>query len=218
MANLIHHPELTVDLILRAEIEEPDPEATEGVDPFNASAEREYSIRGYCQLQKIRRRLLPKVPERDAPLTQDCVLYRAEEGLEVQLVVLFPILQFGQRMPHYHPKVNAIAFRYLPPVNEDQAFLRIDVVPRDDAPINRTSRLFKTCYTLLDLISKHGWGLMTGYQKRMQHDTVIHKETYQDFYHIMKEKYKGLKDTWAESTDATKNVFEVIAVASDSYH
>lgn len=209
MVNLIYHPELTVDLILRAEVEEPDPDAAEGAGTLHTSADSEYQINGYCQLRKLRRRLLPKVPQRDAPLSQDCILYRAEEGLEVQMASLFPILSPGQRIPHYHPKVNAIAFRYISSVNGAQNSLRIDVVPRDDAPITRTSRLFKTCYTLLDLISKHGWGLLTGYQKRMHHDTVISKESYQDFYQIMKEKHKGLKDTWAESTDATKNVFEV---------
>lgn len=211
MINLVYHPELTVDLILRAEIEEPELEMQDRAGHVNASSEREFQINDYYKVRRIRRKLIPKIPERDPALVQDCIFYRAAEGLETQLVALFPLLKAHERIPHYHPKVNAIAFRFVPSSSSDgDSFLRIDLVPRDDIPITRTSRLFKTCYLLLDTIHKHGWGAMTGYQKRMTHDTIIPKETYQDFYHnIMKERHKGLKETWAESTDAIKNVYEV---------
>lgn len=204
--NLILHAELTVGLILRTVIV-PRDSSTSASDSKNVDQNTLYEVPGYILDQVVRRRLLPKVPERDASLEQDCILYR-EDSSEVTLVTLFPLLQPGQKMPHYHPDVDALAFRYIP--STDAApLVRVDVIPRNSAGRGEGSRLYKTCVMLLEIIDRHGWGLVNGYSKRVMHDTVVPRHTYQDFYHVMKIKYQHLKEEWVESTDAVKNVFEV---------
>ena len=205
--NLILHAELTVGLILRTEVV-----STSASDDKTVDHSMVYDVPGYTLNQVIRRRLLPKVPERDASLEQDCILYR-EESPDVTLVTLFPLLQPGQKMPHFHPDVDALAFRYVrSSIHADAPpHVRVDVVPRNSASREEGSRLYKTCVMLLEIIDRHGWGLLTGYSKRMLHDTVVPRNAYQDFYHVMKMKYQHLKEEWVESTDAVKNVFEVSA-------
>ncbi|KIM34369.1 hypothetical protein M408DRAFT_325784 [Serendipita vermifera MAFF 305830] len=215
MMNLILHAELTVGLVLRTEVVPLD-SSTSTSDTKNIDKSVLYEVPGYTLNQVLRRRLLPKVPERDASLEQDCILYRDDSpDPDVTLVTLFPLLQPGQKMPHYHPDVDALAFRYLPSKHDAAPpLVRVDVVPRNSASRDEGSRLYKTCVTLLEIIDKHGWGLLTGYSKRMIHDTVVPRNTYQDFYHVMKKKYQHLKEEWVESTDAVKNVFEDIGIAT----
>jgi tRNASer (uridine44-2'-O)-methyltransferase len=208
LKNLIYYPELTIALILRAEIISKD-DRLHWEDLVHNAMDQEEQIKGFISCETVHRKLIPKVPERDAPLRQDCILYRAEDGMDIQLVVFIPKMDPKQRMPHYHPDVKAIAFQYIPSTSDDTSILRIDIPLDDPSAALPSSRLFKTCVVLLDTISKHGWGLFNGYKKRVVHDTIVQKETYQDLYYVMKEKYKYLKDEWMESTDATKNVFEV---------
>ncbi|KAG8832768.1 tRNA(Ser) Um(44) 2'-O-methyltransferase [Serendipita sp. 399] len=178
----------------------------------------------------IRRRLVPKVPRRDQELEQDCTLLHRVGYPDGMAVVMVPILEDGETIPHYHPDVAAIAFRYVSRSRisnaeaaddvEIQGHVSLDIVPRKFSLGNETdtldtnSRLFKTCKVLLTTVSKHGLGLHNGYVKRVQHDTVIARERYQDLYQEMKEKYKYLKEEWMESTDPTKNVFEDIGIAT----
>ncbi|KAJ7688667.1 hypothetical protein B0H17DRAFT_1202760 [Mycena rosella] len=115
-------------------------------------------------------------------------------------------------LPYYHPPVSRLAFRYIlstPPS------IRIEVVllSPDDTPTDPGSRIYRTCLSLLDALHRYGWGALTNYKKRVQHDCVIPRETYQDLYLVMRERFKGLVDTWVESTDPLKHVFEDIAAA-----
>jgi tRNASer (uridine44-2'-O)-methyltransferase len=50
---------------------------------------------------------------------------------------------------------------------------------------------------------------MTNYTKRVLHDCLVPRETYQDLYLIMRQRHKHLVDTWQEVTDPLKHVFEV---------
>jgi tRNASer (uridine44-2'-O)-methyltransferase len=209
MMNLILHPEQTVGLILRGELLDSTSRSTNQTLDQNVA----YEVPGYTLNQVLRRRLLPKVPERDASLEQDCILY-SEDSPDVTLVALFPLLQPGQKMPHYHPDVDALAFRYIPSKDGDtQALLRVDVVHRNSAGRDEGSRLYKTCVMLLEIIDRHGYGKLTGYKQRVTHDTVVPRNSYQDFYHIMKMRYQYLKEEWVESTDAVKNVFEASSIS-----
>lgn len=137
-------------------------------------------------------------------MDQDCVLYCAHRSPQVDLVVFFPLLNPGETIPWYHPDVEAIAFRY---VDGQAPIVRIDVIKKDK--VEGEPRLLNTCRTLLETICTHGWGFSVGYQKRVVHDTVVERSAYQDLYWTMRERYKGLVYKWVESTDATKNVFEV---------
>ena len=50
---------------------------------------------------------------------------------------------------------------------------------------------------------------MTNYKKRVTHDCLVPRESYQDMYLIMRERHKHLVDEWHEVTDPLKHVFEV---------
>jgi len=207
MVDLILHPERTVGLILRGELLA---DSTSRSDDNSTTIGQHvaYKVPGYTLSRVLRRRLLPKIPERDASLEQDCVLYH-EDGPDVTLVALFPLLEPGQGMPYYHPDADALAFRHVPSKDgRTQALLRVDVIPRSSVGHDEGYRLYKACLALLEIIDRHGHGKSTGYKKRVIHDTVVPRDTYQDFYHTMKMRYQHLKEEWVESTDAIKNVFE----------
>jgi len=156
----------------------------------------------------MRRKLLPRRPDRDLALLQDCLLYREEESLDISLLVLKPLLSPGQTIPHYHPDVRSLAIRYREGSPAPGGALTVEVTPNKEVP-EGGSRLYNTCVVLLHTVWKHCWGAWTGYKKRVVHDAVVDRATYQDLYWVMRERYKGLVLQWAESTDPVKNVFEV---------
>ena len=87
--------------------------------------------------------------------------------------------------------------------------LQIEVIPLPGTPTDPNSRLYRTCLALLETLHRYGWGAMTNYKKRVIHDCLVPRETYQDLYLIMRERHKYLVDTWKEVTDPLKHVFEV---------
>ena len=132
--------------------------------------------------------------------------------MDISLLVLRPLLSLGQTIPHYHPDVSSLAIRFR---EESGGVLTVEVTPKEIP--QGGSRLYNTCVVLLQTIWKHCWGGWTGYQKRVVHDTVVDRATYQDLYWVMRERYKGLVLRWAESTDPVKNVFEVRECYEDEY-
>ena len=232
MFNLIEHPELTSKLILRAEMlwDSDNDEGNHregstilGEDGVATSAIHlsHPRISGYRHTRTIVRRLCAKVPERDVSIIQQCFVYDGEESGDM-VVILKPSLDPGVNMPFYHPQVGALAFRYVTNADgasesEPQGTIHLDVLPlragndgsTSSSPQRVNERDKRTCIILLETIAKHGWGAYTGYKKRVQHDLVIARSSYQDYYHEMKIKYKHLTSLWAESTDPIKNVFEV---------
>ena len=122
------------------------------------------------------------------------------------MLVLSPLLPPGASLPYYHPTVRHLAFRYIPCI---PPLLRIEAVVLPNTPLDLNSRLYRTALALLETLHRYGWGAMTQYQKRVQHDCLIPRETYQDFYLVMRERYKHLVSEWRESTDPLKHVFEV---------
>ncbi|KAJ7265456.1 hypothetical protein B0H12DRAFT_1201063 [Mycena haematopus] len=202
VSQLIHHPEYNSTLILRSDIL-----ADTTVD-FPASIP---TLEGVIPLRNVQRRLLPRRPGRDAALDQHCTLYGCDSVADT--LVLTPVLPPGGSLPYYHPAVAHLAFRHIattPPT------LRIEVVPLsgDDNPIDPGSRLYRTGLSLLDALHRYGWGALTNYQKRVHHDCLVPREPYQDLYLVMRERFKGLVDTWVESTDPLKHVFEDIGIAT----
>jgi tRNASer (uridine44-2'-O)-methyltransferase len=149
-------------------------------------------------------------------------------------LVLTPILDSSGSLPYYHPTVFHIAFRYITsddsshgdpsdggrcqaptdpapsqPLSSTVPRLQIEVVPFPDTPLVPDSRLYRTCLSLLETLHRYGWGAANDYKKRVQHDRLVAREEYQDLYLIMRERHKHLVDTWHESTDPLKHVFEV---------
>ncbi|KAJ6515316.1 hypothetical protein C8R45DRAFT_956091 [Mycena sanguinolenta] len=204
VSQLIHHPEYNSTLILRADIL-----ADTTVD-FPASI---LSFDNVIPLRNVQRRLLPRRPVRDAALDQHCTFYGSGSDFAADTLIMTPIIPPGGSLPYYHPAVAHLAFRHLatsPPS------LRIEFVPLsgDDIPIDPGSRLYRTGLALLDTLHRYGWGALTNYQKRVHHDCLVAREPYQDLYLVMRERFKGLVDTWMESTDPLKHVFEDIGIAT----
>lgn len=167
-------------------------------------------------MRSIKRRLLPRRPRRDTGLEQHCTLFAVEgegdaAGDTPSTLVLTPILPESGTLPYYHPRVSHLAFRY---IEQEPPILRIEVIPLPDTPMDMNSRLYRTCLALLEALHRYGWGAMTNYKKRVQHDCIVSRETYQDLYLVMRERHKHLVDTWQESTDPLKHVFEVCCCTS----
>lgn len=156
----------------------------------------------------VHRKLLARRPGRDSGLEQYCTLYASQEEPGIpDVLVLTPIVELGFALPYYHPSVHHLAFRY---IRSEPPTLRIEVLPLVGTPTDVSSRLYRTCLALLDTLHRYGWGAITNYKKRVHHDCLIPRETYQDLYLVMRERHKHLVDTWQEVTDPLKHVFEVI--------
>ncbi|KAF8338658.1 hypothetical protein F5887DRAFT_982268 [Amanita rubescens] len=191
---LIQHPEYNSTLILRSEhIREWDSDFPDFIPQF-ASLK---------PVRCIRRKLLARRPERDASVEQ---FY----SLTPSVVVLTPIVKPGKWLPYYHPTAHHLALRYI----SSAETIRIEVQPLDGTPIGPDSRLYRTCLALLETLHRYGWGAMTNYKKRVIHDVLVPRESYQDLYLIMRERHKHLVNTWQEVTDPLKHVFEDIGIAT----
>lgn len=197
IAQLVDHPEYNSTLILRSE------RVLDTTTEFPPEIPR---LDGFESTRCIHRRLLPRRPGRDAALEQYCTLYSKKEKA-ASVLVLTPL---GSPLPYYHPAVSHLAFRYL----TKPETLRIEVLPLPDTPLDPNARLYRTSLALLDTLHRYGWGAMTNYKKRVKHDNLVQRETYQDLYLVMRERHKHLVDTWQEATDPLKHVFEDIGIAT----
>ncbi|KAL0581276.1 tRNA(Ser) Um(44) 2'-O-methyltransferase [Marasmius crinis-equi] len=211
-SQLIHHPEYNSTLILRSE-------TVSTITDTENFPETVPQLQGLQKIRCIHRKLLPRRPGRDAALEQYCTLYGniVEHATDAEILpttlVLTPIVTPDSPLPYYHPTVSHLAFRYLQE-EEDEGTLRIEVVPLPNTSLDPNARLYRTCLALLDTLHRYGWGAMTNYQKRVRHDVLIPREEYQDLYLVMRERHKGLIDTWQEVTDPLKHVFEDIGIAT----
>jgi tRNASer (uridine44-2'-O)-methyltransferase len=138
------------------------------------------------------------------------------------VLVLTPVVPPAGALPYYHPAVNHLALRYIPALPSSSSpdpadvsswgaleLLAVPHVPVDAR--DPSSRLHRTCRALLESLHRYGWGARLSYRKRAQHDRLVPREPYQDLYLLMRERHKGLVETWAEATDPLKHVFEVRA-------
>ncbi len=210
VSQLIHHPEYNSTLILRSEVIEESTAAFPDLVPF---------LRELQPVRNIHRRLLPRRPTRDSELEQHCTLYAPSQPLNPDdlyptVLVLTPILPSNNSLPYYHPTVAHLAFRIIPPTSSQSAVLRIEAVPLPGTPLDPGARLYRTCLSLLETLHRYGWGALTHYKKRVLHDVLLPRETYQDLYLIMRERHKHLVNSWHEVTDPLKHVFEVRSARS----
>ncbi|KAL0960258.1 hypothetical protein HGRIS_011889 [Hohenbuehelia grisea] len=201
---MLLHPEHNSTLILRAEILSDTIVDIPALSPC---------LEGMHASQNIHRKLLPRRPGRDAGIEQHCTFYQLdEEASDPSVLVISPIVSAPAQLPYYHPRVVHLAFRYV----HDTAvpLLRIEVLPLPNTPTDLDSRLYRTGLALLDTVHRYGWGALTNYKKRVEHDCLVERESYQDIYLIMRERHKHLVNTWCESTDPLKHVFEDIGIAT----
>ncbi|GAA5892642.1 tRNA (uracil) methyltransferase [Sporobolomyces salmoneus] len=220
LEELVHFPERSSSTILRAEIlleqnVEDGPLIAGNGKGKERAVEGQFDVEGYVLRRRIRRKILPKRPQFDNSMEQECLFYTCSHGStstldspddsEEALVLLLVDLDLLEREtgrrepPYYHPQVSTLAFRYLPSAlsavtdSPSSATLRMDVValPNDSlrTPLDPQNRLFRTSIALLRSIDKVSKGFSTGYEKRVNHDLLVPKERVQDVYQRLKSKY-----------------------------
>lgn len=201
MTELIHHPERTSSIIMRADVN------VESLnDELHTDRNETFPLFINLPLKEAYRRILrPRNPKIDPDLHQQCRVYGTET---YGLVIFIPSYAMDNNeplVPFYHPRVERIAFTY------SESRLRIYVVPLDDI----SNRLNRTILMLGKTIYKHGHGRMEGYEKRVHHDVVVQKETFQDTYVRLKSTYaQSIISGWVENTDPSKHVFEDLGIAA----
>ncbi|KAI9509707.1 hypothetical protein F5148DRAFT_1343224 [Russula earlei] len=216
VSQLVHHPEYNSTLILRSDLVQDSVAGFPDLVP---------ALQGLRPVRNIHRRLLPRRPTRDSGLEQHCTLYAPsrptdddadpEESLHPVVLVLTPVLASDAALPYYHPTVTHLAFRHVPSTTTSgPAALRIEAVPLPGTSLDPGARLYRTCLSLLETLHRYGWGALTQYKKRVAHDVLVPRETYQDLYQVMRERHKHLIDRWQEVTDPLKHVFEDIGIAT----
>lgn len=216
MMNLIKNPNINSSWLFRADILHDE----EGNGGFTAPSEAGYDLRipsfsGFECKRYMIRKLIPRNTQRDKPLDQTCLVYESSGSEDVQqtLIVYLPHLSNPEDVPFYHPKAKGVGFLHSWNAKESTGTISIHYLYFPDSEI--TTKLTRTALHLLTVISKHGEGKMTGYVKRVHHDVVIPQATFQNRYATLKTKYaKQLIDTWAESTDPLKHVFEDLGIAA----
>lgn len=177
-------------------------------------------------VRNIHRKLLPRRPTRDSAIEQHCTFYAPSnshltdaESLHPTVLVLTPLLPPDGVLPYYHPTVTHLALRFIPTTTSPSsevaaaATLRIEVIPLPGTSLDPGARLYRTCLSLLETLHRYGWGTLTQYKKRVLHDVLVPRETYQDLYLVMRERHKHLINEWREVTDPLKHVFEVRSAA-----
>ncbi|PWN37132.1 DUF1613-domain-containing protein, partial [Meira miltonrushii] len=211
---LIYHPEQSSSTILRADILSDE----EGVDS---------SIGHLRCKRRLVRNILPRRPNLDKNLEQVCEVYMNRQGSE-GIATLTPILPSdnADEVPYYHPKVRSLAFHFCKD-NDESAITRFYIVPSRfyivpfeeeqafNAITSPQSRLSRTALLLLDLQSRLAFGVENGYKKRVEHDLIVDRKDYQELYMQLRDRHASfLMETWCESTDPGKHVFEDLGIVT----
>ncbi|ORY12334.1 hypothetical protein BCR34DRAFT_563938 [Clohesyomyces aquaticus] len=186
---------------------------------------------GYKLDWTVVRKLIPRNPKLDKPLMQTCHLFTSTDDLIIRggdgnekrcnaeryLVVYLPHVSAPDEIPFYHPKIRALAVLYtfvtdpIPGTTPGTLSLYYNLFP--EKPVD--NRLTRTALKMLQIIHKHSYGRLTGYQKRVHHDLVITQKRFQDTYASLKGKYaSSLIQGWVEQTLAEKHVFEDLGIAA----
>lgn len=172
--------------------------------------------KNFKPLVEVVRRVIPRNPSKDYIINQSCMIMRNSKDKST-LVLYTPHISTAEEIPFYLPPSKSIGILF----NENNSKLSIHYLPFDNQNIDVFKKLepaerpIRIAYRLLNTSKKHSNGVMTGYQKRVNHDRVVDKQSFQDRYIALKQKYaKNLVDNWSEKTDPRKHVFEDIAIAA----
>ncbi|CAH6720099.1 tRNA (uracil-O(2)-)-methyltransferase [[Candida] jaroonii] len=164
---------------------------------------------------EIVRRIIPRNPFKDYIINQTSVILTSGESI---LVVYIPHIKTEDEIPFYLPSVLGIgilyhekklSIHYLPfNYENNQSILNLKSMDPNDRDIRIAQRLIQTS-------TKHSQGTKDGYEKRVYHDLIISKESFQNRYISLKKKYSSnLVNEWKEKTDPKKHVFEDLAIAA----
>ena len=190
-----------------------------GVDVGDHCRPRRMQIEGFKIVRTLVRKMISRNPQRDQALLQTCLFYvddgttsdggTAKDSLATRRVVVYvPHVARPEEIPYYHPKVEAIAFMHT------QSYISIHYALFNSAAEVDT-RQRRTALQLLQTLHKHGHGTAAGYIKRVHHDVLMPQARYQDTYTRLKAVHaKRLLDSWVETTDPGKHVFEDLGIAA----
>ncbi|KND87403.1 tRNA (uracil-O(2)-)-methyltransferase [Tolypocladium ophioglossoides CBS 100239] len=218
MMNMVRNPNLNSSWLFRADIiYDDDPEAETSVESSTSNARpspRDFT--GIPRQRTLVRKLIPRNERRDQPLDQTCTFHRSESTTTPtrSLVLYIPHASSAPDLPFYHPKVRGIAHLHEWHPLQGSGSISVHFLPfqQDDLQDKKVRR---TAYRLLEILHKHGQSSAAGYVKRVHHDVVIPQARFQDHYARLKNKYaRQLVDSWAESTDPGKHVFEDLGIAA----
>lgn len=221
MYNLIKNPNITSSHLFRADIYYDSDEAR----PQNQHHLREeyrpltFSLPGYQTTRTVVRKLIPRNPQLDDHLLQTChfLFKSASPDEEETLVIYTPHVRTAEEMPFYHPAISRLAFTHIhrPLTKTATISISYSLFPSPSPSTPLPSKLTRTALRLLQTLHKHGQGKLSGYEKRVHLDQLIPQKRYQDTYARLKAKYgRFLAEKWVEVTDASKHVFEDIAIAA----
>ncbi|KAK9495145.1 hypothetical protein V1508DRAFT_411028 [Lipomyces doorenjongii] len=236
MLNLIFHPNINSTSIMRADIlyDSAVGSHNDADISYDDYAKKEKEI--CCELEKlgifsllsngvecvrikrrIIREIIPRNQDKDLSMRQSCLLL--SDGAGSSSILYLPhTIESPESTPYYHPAVSGILLHYTSTrthndVNTLQLLYRL--FSPSPEPVALPNRLERTALRLLATAYKHSLGVMNGYQKRVQHDVVIDKVSFQDTYVSLKRRYaRDLVSRWVESTDPKKHVFEDLAIAA----
>ncbi|UNI24224.1 tRNA(Ser) (uridine(44)-2'-O)-methyltransferase [Purpureocillium takamizusanense] len=234
MMNMVRNPNLNSSWLFRADIlyddddddddhdnrKNDDDNETAGGEAGQASAAAPIprDINGFLRRRTLVRKLIPRNDRRDRPMEQTCTIHRSEspDGQHVRSLVLYmPHAASAAELPFYHPKVCGIAHLHEWEPARGLGSISTHFLPFRQGDLDNDQKLRRMAYHLLEILHKHGQGGASGYVKRVHHDVVIPQPKFQDRYTALKNKYaRQLVDTWAESTDPGKHVFEDLGIAA----
>ena len=230
--NLIKNPNINSSLLFRADIlyDSLNEELTEA--PLSQKerhdALEEYNVKpdeypGFEIKRTFIRRMIPRNPQLDKPISQTCVLLKSKkfvDSLEATMTIYIPHCREADHLPWYHPRVKKLAYLHAWPSSltstkdaQGVISLHYDLFSEQSLPLS--DRLARTGKHLLSALFKHGQGLLTGYTKKVHHDQLISQQRVQDRYTELKKRYaKRLCDNWVEQTEPSKHVFEDLGIAA----
>lgn len=213
MLNLIKNPNINSNYLFRADISLEIP----FTDDFDGSEipPRITKIVGYDLKTIMVRTMIPRNILVDKPLDQTCLFHEmiTTSGEIRSLVTYLPHISSASESPFYHPAVRGIGFLHTYQPETRESIVSIHYSFFDSNP--RSIKLDRTAQHLLGVLHKHGQGLAAGYVKRVNHDVILPQRIVQNTYARLKAKYaKALINSWAESTDPGKHVFEDLNIAA----
>ncbi|KAF3807641.1 tRNA (uracil-O(2)-)-methyltransferase [Colletotrichum gloeosporioides] len=242
MMNLVKNPNINSSWLFRADIlndtdpgwvPEPLPTSSDLPDQQQGVAAAAQAVqqpvpvafKDFRNDRVLVRRLIPRNTRRDDPLEQTCVFASSTPdatGVDANagaagtrsLVVYLPHASSLDALPFYHPKVRGVAHLHEWDAARAVGTVSIHYLFFDEADF-AVEKLVRTARMLLSVLYKHGQGRVAGYKKRVHHDVVIPQARFQDRYAELKLKYaRDLVESWAETTDPSKHVFEDLGIAA----
>lgn len=219
MMNLVKNPNLSSKWLFRADILHDDhPSGSEAAQAqAQSDLPRVRSFRDFTLRRTVVRKLIPRNTMRDEPLDQTCCFHTFTGGDEAPvktLVIYEPHASTVENFPFYHPQVRGIAQIHEWDPATSKGTISVHFLPFQEESIDQV-KLQRVAYHLLQIIHKHGHTTAVGYTKRVQHDLLVPQSRFQDRYSELKNKHaRTLVDTWAETTDPAKHVFEDLGIAS----